>query len=99
VELKDQTIEKYSKIIGLVFLFLGMALLLIVFFLAYLLFTNPEGMLPSMPGTEGETSAILTSFFKVSIILGAKWMALSILGLVGSWVCNKGIMLIKTPKK
>jgi hypothetical protein len=94
---EESKIDKYSKIMGLPFFFLGIAFLIIVFVLAYQLYASADTLLQA-PGGEG-MEAMTGTYFRASVIIGAKFLALSILGLVGSWICNKGIMMVKTPKE
>lgn len=94
--IEESKLDKYSKIMGLPFFFLGIAFLIIVFILAYQLYTSADAIIGKAGGTEEE---MMGTYFRVSIVIGAKFLALSILGLAGSWIANKGIMLIKTPKE
>lgn len=99
MKIEDATVDKMGKIIGLVIFFIGLVFLITVFLLAYGIFTDPATALSIPEFSAGEGTDALLEFLRPSLILSAKFLALSILGLVGSWVCNKGIMLIKTPKE
>lgn len=99
MKIEESMIDKTGKIIGLVIFFIGLVFLITVFLLAYGIFTDPATALSIPDFSSGEGTDALMEFLKPSLILSAKFLALSILGLVGSWVCNKGIMLIKTPKE
>ncbi|MDI6708191.1 MAG: hypothetical protein QME47_03795 [Candidatus Thermoplasmatota archaeon] len=93
---EESKIDKYSKITGLPFFFLGIAFLIIIFLLAYQLYTSADTILQD--GGEG-MEAMMGTYFRISIIIGAKFLALSIMGLSGSWIANKGIMMVKAPKE
>ncbi|MEW6069430.1 MAG: hypothetical protein AB1485_02320 [Candidatus Thermoplasmatota archaeon] len=92
---EESKIDRYSKFIGLGFFFLGIAFLMMVFILAYQLYITAETLAHGTPPAGKEP---MEAMMGTSIVIGAKFLALSILGLVGSWIANKGIMMVKGAK-
>ncbi len=80
----------FGSFIGILVFLGGVALLVLVFKLAYGLFmTPPAKALNIEPGKKMDLNAGLSSLFMVMIRI----MLLLVMGMVGSWVANRGISL------
>ena len=97
--------EKQRKLLGVVVIFIGLAMLLFTFYLAYSYLISPYPS-PSLPepqttATSGQQdisaalSRALAPFFNAMLPLAYSTGYLFIMGLVGFWVMGRGIQLAK----
>jgi hypothetical protein len=80
----------FGSFIGIVAFLGGVALLLLVFKLAYEMFRTPPATQLGIDGSKKlDLNAGITSLFGVMIRI----LLLLVMGLVGSWIANRGISL------
>jgi len=80
----------FGSFIGILAFLGGMALLLLVFKLAYQMFNTPPGKALGLDsGKKLDLSMGMSSLFSVLIRI----LLLLVMGLVGSWIANRGITL------
>jgi hypothetical protein len=80
----------FGSLIGIVAFLGGVALLLVVFKLAYQMFTVPPANALGITNTKKlDLNSAIASLFAVMIRI----LLLLVMGLVGSWIANRGISL------
>ncbi len=80
----------FGSLIGIVAFLGGVALLVLVFKLAYEMFNTPPAKTLGFEGAKKiDLNAGLTSLFGVMIRI----LLLLVMGIVGSWIANRGISL------
>ena len=80
----------FGSLIGLVAFLGGIALLLLVFKLAYEMFSTPPSKMLNLENTKKlDLNSGINSLFGVMLRI----MLLLVMGLVGSWIANRGISL------
>lgn len=80
----------FGSFLGILAFLGGIVLLLLVFKLAYEMFTTTPGKtLDIQPGKKLDLNAGINSLFGVMIRI----LLLLVMGLVGSWIANRGITL------
>ncbi len=98
--------EKQKKTLGIVIIFIGLAMLLFTFYLSFSYLNSPypkaspvKVQQPSgntgQPDINAAMSQALAPFFDSMIPLAYSTSYLFIMGLVGFWVMGRGIQMVK----